>query len=71
MFLFAPRRVMTPHHFELAEDGRGHCVARDTVGSERTLPHLQGPFAFCAGLGRRRRRLRQRSAGAEPVRRIS
>jgi hypothetical protein len=32
MSLFAPRRVVTPHHFEVAEDGHGHWVARDTEG---------------------------------------
>jgi hypothetical protein len=32
MSLFAPRRVATPHHFEIAEDGRGHWVARETKG---------------------------------------
>ena len=32
MSLFAPRRMAPRHHFEIAEDGRGHWVARDVEG---------------------------------------
>ena len=32
MSSFRPRAVCTSHHFEIAEDGRGHWVAQDQQG---------------------------------------
>jgi hypothetical protein len=32
MSSFAPRPVLAPHHFEIAENGRGYWVARDREG---------------------------------------
>ena len=32
MSSFAPRPVVTPYHFEIAENGRGYWVAKDTQG---------------------------------------
>jgi hypothetical protein len=32
MSSFAPRPVLTPYHFEIAENGRGYWVAKDTEG---------------------------------------
>jgi hypothetical protein len=29
---FQPRRVAMPHHVEVAEDGHGHWLAKDTEG---------------------------------------
>jgi hypothetical protein len=32
MSIFAPRPVVAPHHFEIAENGRGYWVAQDREG---------------------------------------
>jgi hypothetical protein len=32
MSTFAPRPVLAPHHFEIAENGRGYWVAQDREG---------------------------------------
>ena len=32
MSSFAPRPVLTPHHFEIVENGRGYWVAQDREG---------------------------------------
>ena len=32
MSSFAPRPVLTPYHFEIAQNGRGYWVAKDTAG---------------------------------------
>ena len=32
MSIFAPQAAFTPHHFEIAEDERGHWVAKDKEG---------------------------------------
>lgn len=32
MSSFAPRAVLTPHHFEVSENGRGYWVAEDKEG---------------------------------------
>ena len=32
MSTFAPRLALAPHHFEIAQDGRGYWVAKDKAG---------------------------------------